>query len=135
MQPDLFQVQTVRPVPAHRQAHLLDPTPLIKQAIQAQTPARFQSSSFEIHFKFQFKIKTEDGDAQQSSNSSSLNSNGNDALTNGEQIDLKNVATSLQQSYLDALSPANSYAYPNVAASFRAQAAYPTYYPPMPGME
>ncbi|KAI6189882.1 Homeobox domain-containing protein [Aphelenchoides bicaudatus] len=83
----------------------------------------------------EFKIKTEDGDAQQSSNSSSLNSNGNDALTNGEQIDLKNVATSLQQSYLDALSPANSYAYPNVAASFRAQAAYPTYYPPMPGME
>jgi hypothetical protein len=77
----------------------------------------------------EFKIKTEDGsEGQQGGNSS-------DGLVNGEQIDLKNVATSLQQSYLDALSPANSYAYSNVAAQFRAQSGYPAYYPQVPGME
>jgi hypothetical protein len=56
-------------------------------------------------------------------------------LTNGDQIDLKNVANGLSQSYLDALSPANCYNYSNVAASFRAPAGYPAYYPPVPGIE
>lgn len=83
--------------------------------------------------QFQFKIKTEDG-TEQGSNTSSLNSNGAENLT-GDQLDLKNVATSLQQSYLDALSPANNYAYTNVAAQFRAQSGYPSYYPQVPGME